>query len=130
MTDLAQIYRAYLACLNARDWDRLADFVAPDVSRNGERLGVDGYRALLENDLRAIPDLGFEIDLLTVDPPCVAARLRFDCSPVGVFLGLPVNGAKLSFAEHVFYEFRDGRIVEVWSVIDKAAIEAQLRDRA
>jgi len=27
----------------------------------------------------------------------------------------------------VFYEFRDGKIAEVWSVIDKAAIEAQIQ---
>jgi predicted ester cyclase len=26
----------------------------------------------------------------------------------------------------VFYEFRQDKIVQVWSVIDKAAIEAQL----
>jgi len=26
----------------------------------------------------------------------------------------------------VFYEFHDGKIVQVWSVIDKQAIEAQL----
>jgi hypothetical protein len=28
--------------------------------------------------------------------------------------------------ENVFYEFHDGKIVQVWSVIDKVAIEAQL----
>lgn len=32
----------------------------------------------------------------------------------------------MSFCENVFYEFRDGKIRQVWSVIDKAAIEAQL----
>jgi predicted ester cyclase len=37
-----------------------------------------------------------------------------------------VNGCKISFAENVFYAFKDGRIGEVWSVIDKAAIEKQL----
>jgi predicted ester cyclase len=30
------------------------------------------------------------------------------------------------FCENVFYEFREGKIDNVWSVIDKAAIEAQL----
>jgi predicted ester cyclase len=38
-----------------------------------------------------------------------------------------VNGRKVSFSENVFYEFRDERIWNVWSVIDKAAIESQLR---
>jgi predicted ester cyclase len=37
-----------------------------------------------------------------------------------------VNGKRVNFAENVFYQFRDERIAEVWSVIDKAAIEAQL----
>jgi predicted ester cyclase len=32
----------------------------------------------------------------------------------------------IQFAENVFYEFRDGKIKEVWSVIDKASIERQL----
>jgi predicted ester cyclase len=32
----------------------------------------------------------------------------------------------VSFVENVFYEFRNGKIAQVWSVIDKAAIEAQL----
>jgi len=39
----------------------------------------------------------------------------------------PVNGKRVSFTENVFYEFRDGRIEEVWSVIDKAAIASQLQ---
>ncbi len=64
--------------------------------------------------------------MLICEPPFVASRLRFDCAPKGVFLGLPVNGRTVSFTENVFYEFRDGKIHEVWSVIDKAAIEAQL----
>jgi len=32
----------------------------------------------------------------------------------------------VSFAENVFYEFKSYKIASVWSVIDKAAIEAQL----
>ncbi|TIR46278.1 MAG: ester cyclase, partial [Mesorhizobium sp.] len=39
---------------------------------------------------------------------------------------LAVNGRRVTFAENVFYEIQDGRIREVWSVIDKAAIQAQL----
>jgi predicted ester cyclase len=43
-----------------------------------------------------------------------------------MFLGLHVNGKRVSFTENVFYEFRREKIWQVWSVIDKAAIEAQL----
>ena len=103
--------------------------ITPRKWRNGARLRVAAYRAMLGQDFRDLPDFAFKIELFVADPPYVAARLRFDCAPGGVFLGLPVNGRRLTFAENVFYVFRNGRIVEVWSVIDKAAIEAQLAMR-
>jgi predicted ester cyclase len=123
---LSDIYQAYIACLNRQDWQNLGRFVDENVARNGHRLGLSGYRQMLETDFREIPDLHFNIQLLVADPPYVASRLAFDCSPKGKFLGLDVNGKKVSFTESVFYEFRAGKIVQVWSVIDKAAIEAQL----
>ena len=125
-TALAEIYRGYITCLNAQDWQVLGEFVGDDAIHNGRQIGLSGYRAMLEQDFRDIPDLHFNIQLLMSDPPYIASRLWFNCSPQGVFLGLPVDGRKVAFTENVFYEFRDGRIAEVWSVIDKAAIEAQL----
>jgi predicted ester cyclase len=124
--DLSEIYRDYIACLNRQDWPNLGRFVHQDVYRNGQRIELSGYREMLEGDFRAIPDLYFDIDLLVCEPPRVASRLKFDCRPKGILFGLPVNGKKVSFTENVFYEFRDGRIEKVWSVIDKAAIESQL----
>jgi predicted ester cyclase len=123
---LADLYRDYIACLNAQDWPILHRFVAEDARHNGRRFGLAGYRAMLERDFEEIPDLQFNIELLICDPPHVASRLRFDCRPKGLFLGLPVNGRRVNFTENVFYQFRDERIVEVWSVVDKAAIEEQL----
>ena len=124
--DLTTLYRAYIYCLNQQDWSRLGDFVADDVFHNGRAFGLPGYRAMLEQDFRDIPDLRFNIALLVADKTHVASRLAFDCSPRGDFLGLPVNGKRVTFTENVFYEFRSAKIVQVWSIIDKAAIEAQL----
>lgn len=123
---LSALYRDYIACLNRQDWSGLGRFVHEDARHNGRRLGLSGYRAMLERDFEDIPDLRFDIRLLVAEPPFVASRLAFDCTPKGLFLGLPVNGKKISFTENVFYQLHDGRIAEVWSVIDKAAIEAQL----
>jgi predicted ester cyclase len=125
-TELAELYRDYIACLNKRDWSALGQFVAHDVVHNGRAFGLSGYRKMLEQDYEDIPDLRFEVEMVTCDPPNVAARLVFDCSPKGEFQGLPVDGKRVQFAENVFYEWRDRRIAQVWSVIDRAAIEAQL----
>jgi predicted ester cyclase len=125
-TALANLYRAYIDCLNRQDWPNLHQFVAGDARHNGRPFGLAGYRAMLERDFEEIPDLRFNIELLVCEPPYVASRLQFNCRPKGLFLDLPVNGRRVNFAENVFYRFRDEGIAEVWSVIDRAAIEAQL----
>ncbi len=127
-TNLAATYRAYIACLNAQDWQNLGNFVAENALHNGRALGLSGYRAMLENDFREIPDLRFNIELLVCDPPMVASRLHFHCTPKGTFFDLPINGKTVIFSENVFYRFEAGKIEEVWSVIDTAAIAAQLQD--
>ena len=124
--DLSDVYRDYIACLNKQDWPKLEQFVHDDVYYNGQRVGLSGYREMLERDFNEIPDLYFNIQLLISDSPYVASRLGFACTPKGKFLGLHVNGKRVSFTENVFYQFREEKIEQVWSVIDKAAIEAQL----
>jgi predicted ester cyclase len=125
-TDLSAIYGDYIDCLNKQDWQRLAQFVHDEVYYNGKQIRLTGYREMLERDFEEIPDLRFTIQLLVSDPPHIASRLVFNCSPKGNFLGLPVSGKRVSFTENVFYEFRAEKIYEVWSVIDKTAIEAQV----
>lgn len=124
--DLQQTYRDYLDCLNAKDLAQLGRFVADDVVYNGQAVGFDGYRTMIAGNYDNIPDLRFVADLLIADASHVAARLRFDCHPTSRFRDLDVNGRRVVFHENVFYRFANGRIAEVWSVIDKAEIERQL----
>ena len=114
----ADLSRDYIACLNKQDWPNLGQFVH-EVYCNDEGIGLSGYREMLEGDFRAI-------SRPLSEPPRVASRLHFDCTPKGILFGLHVNGKRVSFTENVFYEFRDERIEKVWSVTDKAAIESQL----
>ena len=125
-TDIADVYRNYIDCLNQQDWPKLGQFVHDDAVHNGRQVGLVGYRELLEKDFDDIPDLHFSVQMLISQPPYVASRLAFDCTPKGIFLGLPVNGTRVSFTENVFYEFRGEKICQVWSVIDKVDIETQL----
>lgn len=124
--EIIDAYREYIACLNAQDWGKLQRHVAEDVEYNGTVLGLDGYRDMLLTDFRAIPDLSFNIAFLICDPPMIASRIAFDCTPVGQLFGLPVNGRRVRFEENVFYEFREDRIRTVWSVIDKAGVADQI----
>ena len=124
--DLKQIYQDYIACLNSQDWGSLANFVTPDVSHNTRPLGLFGYRQMLEKNFEDIPDLKFNVEMTVSEPPYLAARLRFHCTPKGDFFGLPINSRRVSFHENVFYQFQDGKIIRVRSVLDEAAFEEQL----
>lgn len=123
---LNDIYLAYFDCLNRQDFDDLDTFVNDNVEHNGRPFGLSGYRDMLVKDFADIPDLRFEAEILVSDVTRIAARIPFNCTPKATFMGLPVNGRRVQFCEHVFYEFEHAEICRVWSVIDKAAIERQI----
>lgn len=67
---LSDLYTRYPACLNAQKWAELGDFVDPDVIHNGRPLGLAGYRRMLEENFRDIPDLYFVTELASINLPC------------------------------------------------------------
>jgi predicted ester cyclase len=123
---LADRYRGYLACLNEKRFDELAEFAHDTVVHNGRTLTVRGFAELLRQDAAELPGLRYDLEQLVVQDGRVAARIRFDCVPAADFRGLPCAGRRISFAEHVFYEYRDGRIARIWSLVDLDAIRDQL----
>jgi len=125
-SELEAHYRRYLDCLNERRLDDLGEFTHDNLVYNDEAITVRQYRDLIAAGIEAIPDLFFQVDLLVVRGEQVACRLTFDCTPQREFLGLQPTGASVSFSEHVFYRFTDGRIARVWSLIDRAGLAAQL----
>jgi hypothetical protein len=56
-TDLSDVYRDYIACLNNKDWPKLGQFVHEEVILNGRRVGLSGYLKMLERAVDEIPAL-------------------------------------------------------------------------
>jgi predicted ester cyclase len=127
--NLAAVYHRYLQCLNERRWDDLREFVQDELVYNSASTTLGDYRAARQAEVQAIPDLKFTADFVVTDADTVACRLFFRCTPQQPILGFEPTGMPISFAEHVFYKFRDHKIAQVWSLIDTAAIAAQTADR-
>jgi predicted ester cyclase len=125
--DLADRYRGYLTCLNERRFHDLPEFVHEPVVHNDRTLRIAEFQDLLRRDAAEIPDLNYEIERLVVQGEQVACRIRFDCTPTASFRGILPTGRPISFVEHVFYRYEDGRIAQIWSLIDMEAIREQLR---
>ena len=128
---LERHYLRYIDALNERRFDDLPAFVAEELVYNDAPISGGQYRDMLEDDVRRIPDLFFDVRHLVVAGDQVACRLRFECTPVEAFQGFQPTGHPVVFAEHVFYRFEGDRIVQVWSLLDVAALQRQLtRGRA
>lgn len=124
-------YLRYIDVLNERRFDDLPAFVADELSYNDVPISGVQYREMLEDDVRRIPDLFFDVRHLVVAGDQVACRLRFECTPVAAFQGLEPTGEPVVFTEHVFYRFAGDHIVQVWSLLDLAALRRQsTRDEA
>jgi steroid delta-isomerase-like uncharacterized protein len=128
--ELVTRYREYLDALNQRRLDDLVHYVHDELTYNGASLTRQQYRDMIATDIAAIPDLFYVARIIVADDHRVACRIVFDCTPRDTFLGFTPNGKRLSFAEHVFYRFVDGRIAEVSSLIDRFAIQTQLHGDA
>ncbi|MBT1702613.1 ester cyclase [Chryseosolibacter indicus] len=125
-SNLTQFYQNYISCLNNRRLQDLDLFVNEDLTYNKKAMHLKDYQNLLAQNFKDIPDLYFEIGLLVANEDTIACRLNFNCTPAGEFMGVVVNGRRVSFSEHVFYKLVNGKISEVLSLIDREAIRDQI----
>lgn len=78
-------------------------------------------------DLRtAFPDLVVRVDRAVATDDLVAFHWSGSGTNSGRALGFPGNGRRVQLSGMAFARFRDGRIVEEWSVTDGLAIVRQL----
>lgn len=124
--DLEIRYNAYLTAINERRFDDLVQHVHEELTYNGSPMTVKQYQELITASVSAMPDLFFNPQLLVAADHQVACRLVYDCTLQGELFGYTGDGARLHFAEHAFYRYRDGRIAVVESLFDSAAIAQQL----
>lgn len=126
--DLEAHYRQYIDEINAGHADQLDDFVHENVLYNGNQLTKDEYQHLITDSQKAISNLYFEIQMLVVSNNQVGCRIHFpNVTLEKEFLGQQPTGKSISFSEHVFYKFREGKIYEVWSLLDERAVAAGIK---
>jgi predicted ester cyclase len=118
---LEELYRSYLGCINERtlstDWDK---FVQPQVIYKGTALTLDIYRQNMQDVLTAIPDLFVDLHTIIADENTqrVAVRLEATGTPTTSLADVETTGSQGKFAEHLTYQFVDGKIARAWSIAD------------
>lgn len=122
--NLDSVYRDYIAAILDHDLDSMSKFVSEEVVHNGNSLGLEGYKVLLRKNIMDT-DVHIDIKRLVTDAEHVAALLIFTTkASTKELVGIKLNGQSFSYAENVFYDFRDGKIVEVHSLFDIDTVRA------
>ena len=125
--DLQGFYRRYIAAINARQFDVVAEMVHDDVRINGVPHQREDVLVSLQGLADAVPDFVWSVQDLFVDGERIAARLRDTGTPTKTFLGQEATGASIDVMEYASYRVRDGRFSEMWFLIDAATAAEQLR---
>ncbi|WP_374947626.1 ester cyclase [Agreia sp.] len=124
--DLRAIYARYLAALNAREFERMSEFAHETLTFNGEVISRDDYTAEIKAHLDAVDEFAWNLEDIVVEGDRVSVRLRDTGTPVKEWLGLQPTGSRVEFTEFGVYRFREGRVEQMWYLLDFQAIERQL----
>jgi steroid delta-isomerase-like uncharacterized protein len=115
---------------NRRDLDAVAALLAPGfVAHWVGRPDVHGAQAWLAAVaplLSAMPDFRYHIDAVSAEGELVAMRYHWTGTQTGEMRGIPATGKRLQVEGMVFFQLRDGKLVEEWAVDDTMGLMQQL----
>ncbi|EWM10311.1 ester cyclase [Kutzneria sp. 744] len=125
--DLRGFYRNYLDLLNNRRFDELSELFHDQVTLNGRPVSRDDVMTAMRYTAgEAVPDLVWTAHEVVVEGDRLAARLVDAGTPVREWLGVRPTGGSFEVDETAFYRVRDGRVQDMWFVVDTAAAQRQL----
>jgi steroid delta-isomerase-like uncharacterized protein len=104
------------------------EFVAPDAMIRTplpiDATGTDALKQIWAMLLRTYPDIHLTVEDLIAEGDKVVGRTTVTGTHQGEFMGVAPTGNSVTYNEMFIFRFADGRIAEVWGVVD---VYAQLR---
>ncbi|MEW1847750.1 ester cyclase [Nonomuraea angiospora] len=119
------IRRFYDEVLNAGALDVADEIVGPGFApRGGGAAGPEALRQIARYLRSALPDLRFDIEDLIAEGDRVASRWTLRGTHEGDFFGFPPTGKPLEVRACVIFRMENGKVAEIWPVIDSGSLAA------
>ena len=118
---------------NSHNPDALAEYFAPDARVHSMTPGVvagtglDYLKGRAQSLLNAFPDVHFVIEDMVQQDDRVAARVTLEGTQRSDFAGIRATGKRMKVYDFATYRIVDGKITDVWSLIDMQAMRDQLQ---
>ena len=93
---------------------------------NGERIDRESHKHLISLWHIAFPDLNFTIEDLIVEQDRVIERWVARGKHAGDFFGISATGKQIEIMGILIHHIKDGRINEIWEVLDMMGLLEQL----
>jgi steroid delta-isomerase-like uncharacterized protein len=127
-------FRRIAQAVNAHDeaalFDVFEEVFVPDVLIHNplptSATGVEAMKEVFAELCRGFPDLHIRIDDLLQDENKVVARQTVEGTNLGEFMGLPPTGRSVTYSEIFIFRLVDGKVVEIWGVVDLLSQQRQL----
>lgn len=115
---------------NRNNWEAMAEICAADVIVHGpaaqEVVGLEAFEQLFGEILEPFSDFHLEILHSFGDGDYLSTLYRQTGTHDGPLLGMPPTGKSHSVIHLIDYRFKNGKVVEVWSVPDMLGMLEQL----
>ncbi len=114
---------------NAEDRSGWIDIHDPSVIAYGlgpQPLDLEGVKQFYSGLWNAFPDLRMTIEDMVAEADRVAWRLTVNGTHESEFRGVPATGTEVTFAAQYIFRFRNGKIVERWTNLDRLGVMIQL----
>lgn len=123
--------RLYEEVFNAGDLEAIDEIVAEDFVEHEELppgipQGKGAPRALVTMMRGAFPDFHAAVEEMLEDGNKVITRVRFSGTHQGEFMGIPPTGNRFDIPVIDIVEFRDGKGIAHWGIMDQAGMMQQL----
>jgi steroid delta-isomerase-like uncharacterized protein len=108
-------------CADARHEPRLHvldELATPEIAAGGKQY--------LTERRSIFPDLRYTVEGILAEDDRVVTRLTMRGTNLGPLRGGPPSGRRIEAAAVFIWRIADGRVVDMWSLIDHSAVERQL----
>jgi predicted ester cyclase len=120
--DAKATYRRAIRALAARDRNVLTSVLADDVVDHnpipGQSPGSGGFVEFMDALHAGLQDIAVDVELLLGEDPFVAARIVWSGLHVGMLVGIPGSGRRVSIPALHIVRVVNGRVTEWWGHAD------------
>jgi predicted ester cyclase len=119
---------------DAGDLERFHELLHDDVIVHApfglSTVGLEAERASWQRALTAMSDLRHDFQAVVVDGELESSRCVVTGTLRGTYGGVSADGKRFTVDQALFARTRDGKIAELWEIVDTEALLKQMREPA